>query len=319
MLLFAGVDRLRMTQKEKYCMIGFVPASRPSSAASVLLRFFAVLFVGAIILGPLLFFSVRGFFPLPFHRAMDRALLISALAALGFVWPRVDLRAWWPFDSGAWKQALLGLGIALVSTQLILGLEVAFAGLGWAQVTTHDAHRILFTAIVAALLVPFAEETIFRGFIQTKLVRGLGAHGGIVFGALIFMLAHFLKVPAGFDHAPVHGWSGASALGAAFLPVLQGQFLDGRGLNLFLLGLILGGLFLRWGTLWLNYGLHGGLILALILASGLTRPAVQGAFWAGDGLLSSLLTSAVLVLLGFWLWFFYRRHWPESDPGPTAP
>jgi membrane protease YdiL (CAAX protease family) len=292
MLLFAGVDRLRMTQKEKYCMIGFVPASRPSSAASVLLRFFAVLFVGAIILGPLLFFSVRGFFPLPFHRAMDRALLISALAALG---------------------------IALVSTQLILGLEVAFAGLGWAQVTTHDAHRILFTAIVAALLVPFAEETIFRGFIQTKLVRGLGAHGGIVFGALIFMLAHFLKVPAGFDHAPVHGWSGASALGAAFLPVLQGQFLDGRGLNLFLLGLILGGLFLRWGTLWLNYGLHGGLILALILASGLTRPAVQGAFWAGDGLLSSLLTSAVLVLLGFWLWFFYRRHWPESDPGPTAP
>jgi membrane protease YdiL (CAAX protease family) len=247
---------------------------------------------------------------------MDRALLFSALAALGFAWPRLDLRAWWRGD--AWKHALLGLGIALVSSQLILGLDAALAGLTWAPVTPHDAHRLIFTAIVAALLVPLAEETLFRGFIQTELVRGMGPRCGCFFGALIFMLAHFIKVPVEFDHAPVHAWSGATALGAAFLPVLHGDFLGGRGLNLLLIGLLLGGAFLRSGTLWLNYGLHGGWILVLLLVSGLTRPTVKDSFWSGD-LLSTPLTTAVLVLLGFWLWLFYLRPLPEPAPGANAP
>jgi membrane protease YdiL (CAAX protease family) len=313
-----GFGREGMTKGRKYSIIGFMTESRDYSSERVLSRFFLTVFLGAMILGPILFFALDRIFPLPFHRAMDRALLVSALAALGLARSQVDLRAWWRWDGGAWKQALLGLGIALVSTQLILGLEAAFVGLTWLPLTSKETHHVIFTAIVAAIFVPLAEETLFRGFIQTQLVRGLGARWGCFLGALIFMLAHFLKVPVVFDRAPVHAWSGMAAFGAAFLPVLHGDFLGARGLNLLLIGLVLGATFLRTGTLWLNYGLHGGWIVALLVVSGLTRPAATVSFWGGDNL-STPLTTIVLVLLGFWLWLFYRRPSPEPDPGATAP
>ena len=100
--------------------------------------------------------------------------------------------------------------------------------------------------------------------------------------------------------------------------MLHGDFLNGRGLNLLLIGLVLGATFLRTGTLWLNYGLHGGWVFALLLMLGLTRPATQGSFWGGD-LLSTPLTTVVLLLLGFWLWLVYRQPSPEPEPGATAP
>ena len=182
--------------------------------------------------------------------------------------------------------------------------------------------RIVTTALVAALLAPLTEETIFRGFLQTEFSRRLGLRGGWIVAALIFALAHFLKIPVALDRAPIHFWSGVTAVGAAFGPLLRGDFLNFHGLNLLFIGLILGGLFWRTGRLWLNYGLHGGWIFGLLLASGLTRPAPTASIWTGRDLLSSPLTALVLVLLGLWLWLFFRRPPPEpqivSEPGANA-
>jgi membrane protease YdiL (CAAX protease family) len=293
------------------------PSSEKPPGSGALLRFFVTLFLGAMVLGPLFYFALLGH--VPFHRAMNRALMISALAALAVAGPGIKLRDWWPLRRGAIGQVLLGLLIAFVSVQTILGLEVGFGGLMWATNTPHDRLRIMAAALVAALLVPPAEETIFRGFLQTEISRRLGLRAGWIVAAIIFALAHFIKVPAEPGHPPVHVWSGVTAVGQAFMPVLQGDFLCGRGLNLLLIGLILGGIFWRTGMLWINYGLHGGWIVAMLLASGLTRPAPTVSVWTGGDLLSSPLTSLVLVLLGFWLWLFFRRPSPEPEPGANAP
>jgi membrane protease YdiL (CAAX protease family) len=175
-------------------------------------------------------------------------------------------------------------------------------------------------ALVAALLAPVLEETVFRGFVQRELVRGLGWRAGWVLAAVIFTLAHFLKIPVELDQEPVHLWSGATAIGAAF-----GQFRHdvlspqnvGKAANLFLIGLILGGIFLRSGSLWLNAGLHSGWILGLLIFTGFTRPTEppRVPLFGGD-ILSSLSTTVVLLLLGLWLWRFYRHPsvLPETAP-----
>jgi len=171
------------------------------------------------------------------------------------------------------------------------------------------------------LLIPLVEETIFRGFLLLELMRILSRTWTCVVGAFIFMLAHFLKVPESLDHQPVHLWSGANALGAAFLALVHGDFVGGRGLSLFLIGLILGGIFLRVGTLWLNAGLHGGWILVMLLFSGLTRPVEPPyvAYLGGGDILSSPLTSLVLILLGVWLWRYYPPRSNEPESGENAP
>jgi hypothetical protein len=83
------------------------PLARRASAW-VLPLFFLIVFGGAIVLGPLLYFALHPVRPQPFHRVMDRAFLISAVAALLVFWRRLDLPAWWPPGPRAVRHVLFG-------------------------------------------------------------------------------------------------------------------------------------------------------------------------------------------------------------------
>jgi len=285
--------------------------------------FFLTLFLGAMILGPLIYFGVGVVWHVPFHRAMGRALMLSAVAALGLFWSRISLARLWPWNGAAWKQLLLGYFIAAVSIQAMLGCDLALSGFTSAHRSAGEIAGRVLLAFVAALLVPPVEETVFRGFLQRELIEGLGRRAGWVMAAAIFALAHFLKVPVELDREPVHLWSSVTAMGAAFVNLGHGIAQPenvGKAANLFLIGLILGGVFLRSGTLWMNAGLHGGWIFGLLLFTGLTRPVDPPyvSFFGGD-ILSSLSTTVVLLLLGLWLWRFYRHPSISPETGANAP
>jgi membrane protease YdiL (CAAX protease family) len=243
---------------------------------------------------------------------MSRALLISALVALFLFRGRLRLRAWWPRGWAAVRQAGFGLLLAAVSAQGMIGLYLAFSGFHGAHLPFGREVHALLTAVIAALIVPVLEETIFRGFLLTVLVEVTGRRVAWVLAAFIYAVAHFLRIPAQMAHQPLHWWSGAAGVISIFTNLGQGDFLTGRGLNLFLVGLILGGIFLRAGTLWVNAALHGGWILILMSFSAFTRPddPPRISFLGGD-LLGSPITTAVLLLLGFWLWRYYRRFFAE--------
>src|SRR5277367_5568502 len=98
------------------------------SSKQTLPVFFLTLFLGAMILGPLLYFGLGVVWPIPFHRVMDRALLISAVAALGLFASRIPLRELWPWNRFAPMQLLLGYFIAAVSIQAMIGANLALAG-----------------------------------------------------------------------------------------------------------------------------------------------------------------------------------------------
>jgi membrane protease YdiL (CAAX protease family) len=298
-----------------------VPRSASLPGWSILPIFFAIVFGGAIVLGPLFYFALHPWKPFAFHRTMDRALLVSALAALGYFWSRLSLAQLWPLGARAWRQLAFGYLLAFVSAQAMIGLYLALCGFTSSHLGAHQIMMRVLMALLAALLLPPLEETVFRGFMLAELVRGLGRRWGCVVAALIFMLAHFLKVPESFDHQPVHFWSGVPALGAAFLSVAQGAFVDGRGASLFLIGLILGGLFLRSGSLWINAGLHSGWIFVLLLFSGLTQQVASPhvAFLGHGDILSSPITSLVLMALGAWLWRFYPPPSAAPATGENAP
>jgi membrane protease YdiL (CAAX protease family) len=292
----------------------------PSVPKYILPVFFLIIFFGAIILGPLLYFVLEAITPIPFHRAMDRALLISAVAALGLFWSRISLRTFWPFRPGAWKHLLLGYFLAAVAGQAMIGFYLAGNGFTSAHLSASAIAERVLIALTASFFAPILEETIFRGFLQTELVKSLGWPAGWSIGALIYALAHFLKIPTELDHEPVHLWSGATAIGAAFSSPFHGEFRVGFFVNLLLLGLILGRAFQQSGMLWLNAGLHSGLVFILLLFTGLTKPTEPPHFpLLGGDIQANPITTVVLILLGLWLWRYYPPPPPESGNGDNAP
>ena len=285
----------------------------------VLPVFFAVLVLGAMVLGPAIYFLMQPVWPaFPFHRAMDRALLVSAVLALILCSSQIEWRTLWPWNAEAWKQVLLGLLLALVAIQALIGFDLAAAGFHSAGLSASKVWARVGVALIAAVIVAPVEETIFRGFLQREFTRGLGVRAGLILAALIYALAHFLTTSE-LDKVPVHWWSGATAWPAMFAQAgadLTSPENAIKALNLFLLGLVLGGLFLRAGSLWMNTGLHAGLIFSLLLFTGLTRPDEPPRVpWLGGNILSSFVTSVVILALGLWIWRFYRH--PSIVPEPT--
>jgi hypothetical protein len=102
---------------------------------------------------------------------------------------------------------------------------------------TRDPAGIVVGLIAAAVIAPLWEEGFFRGFATTAWARAAGPGAAIVRGAVFFALVHVITL-AGSDFA-----TAAGAALVAFVVRLP-------------VGLVLGWLFLRRGTLVAPVALH---------------------------------------------------------------
>jgi membrane protease YdiL (CAAX protease family) len=96
---------------------------------------------------------------------------------------------------------------------------------------------LAFSLLMAVLVIPFFEELVFRGFLQSLLVQRMGERSGLIVTAAVFGL--------------VHGPS-------AFLPI-------------FALALVLGVVMMRTGRIvgpWALHGLYNGGVLVMQLIVG---------------------------------------------------
>jgi membrane protease YdiL (CAAX protease family) len=155
---------------------------------------------------------------------------------LGSAWTRLGLDG----------SAMRGLGLGLLAT-LPMAVVVALSPMTWQ----------LDSVIATAMLGPFAEEVLFRGFLFMSLVRlaKWRPWPAIVFSATAFALAHsqylagvFLVEVANTLSGSGLNWIGSSYALKALAP-------------LFAAGVLLGWLVHRHGTLWPALGLHVGINL----------------------------------------------------------
>jgi len=83
------------------------------------------------------------------------------------------------------------------------------------RLSVPDASPIIRCAFIAmiVLLVPLAEEVLFRGIILDRLLRGKGVLPAILISSLAAALCHQAIVPAFFEHlviASIYVWRGES-------------------------------------------------------------------------------------------------------------
>jgi membrane protease YdiL (CAAX protease family) len=112
---------------------------------------------------------------------------------------------------------------------------------------TGTTGGLIISLLAGAVVAPFGEEILFRGFATTAWVRARGMRGGLILGALIFAFAHIVTVS---------GPTAGEAFQQAFVAFV------GR----IPIALALGVLFVRRGTIWASFGLHAafnGILLVL--------------------------------------------------------
>ena len=172
-----------------------------------------------------------------------------------------------------WRDALIiAVGVTVLIDELDRLMAMVFPlpeglqnGLNFLSFSTPFEALLVIGG--AAVVAPIAEEMIFRGFFQGQLEAGYGdATRAVVYSALLFMVLHF------------NPW---------------------WALQIYLLGMVLGYLTWRTGSIWPAIVLHAlnNLLAVLLVSSGEAAPA----WYAVGGHVSPLwiLVAAIMTYAGF--------------------
>lgn len=297
-------------------------------AAGLLLCYVAGVFVAGALVAPWLFHlaqwaagelpALQGLASQPFHRYVNRCLLVVAVAGL---WPLLRTlnlanRRALGFSSPLEARRPLALGLALGFGSLLVAAGLmALAGVR----TFNFSHaapvllKLLLNATLSAVAVALLEETIFRGVVFGALRRAWSLWPALLASAALYSAVHFL---ARVEHTGPVGWNS----GLALLPRMMRGIAASEhllpALTLTLAGTALGLAYQRTGNLWFSIGLHAGWVFWLKVFKTVTSPGTSkaGAFWGTekllDGWLAFLVMAAVLVVVA---------RLPQTEQNPATP
>jgi CAAX protease family protein len=282
-------------------------------AARLAAYFIAIVVVGAL-LAPILFWfaqalAAHGVFPFlanyDFDTFFHRAILIAAALLL---WPVLRLSnvrglADLGLSPNPHRARDVGFGVLLSVIPLL------FCGVLLIALHLYSFRHVfvwprLGKVLLAAISVPFIEETFFRGIVLGILLRTGQKLLSIVAVSALFGAVHFLK---GSEREPaIVTWaSGFQSISDAFAGFGDPMMVLAGFATLFLIGCILADARVLTRSLWLPIGLHAGWIFASGTFSWLARRQMVALPWLGKNLLVGIiplgLAAVTWILMQLWL------------------
>ena len=282
--------------------------------AARLAAYFIAIVLGGALLAPILFWSAQtlaahGVFlflvEYDFDTFFHRAILVAAVLLL---WPLLrvtNVRGWadlglapnphWGRDAGC--GVLLSVIPLFFCGALLIALHV------------YSIRHVFVwprfgKVVLAAISVPFIEETFFRGIVLGILLRTGRKLLSVVAVSALFAAVHFLK---GSEWKPpiVTLTSGFQSIGDAFAGFGDPMMVLAAFATLFLIGCILADARVLTRSLWLPIGLHAGWILASGMFSWLARQQMVALPWLGKDLLVGIiplgLAAVTWIVMRLWL------------------
>jgi len=286
--------------------------------ARALLIYLAVVFLGGALLAPCVYWLVQAVAPhshfaeSPFHRYVDRCLM--GLAIIG-IWPllrSVGAKSFrdvgWVKPSGQWGQ--LGKGFALGVGSFAVVAGIALLGHGRQlnpDLSSQFTLKLVRDTVLAMILVPVLEETLFRGGLMGALRRACNWRIAVLASSMVYAIVHFMNGRELDPAGSIQWYSGLEILPKMLRgftrwdPNVAGSVVPGF-FTLTFAGMILGLAFQRSGNLYFSMGLHGGWIFWNLKFYRLLTTPVPGAkkwVWGGDNPTDGLLVLGVMAAM--WL------------------
>ncbi|MFN7941657.1 MAG: CPBP family glutamic-type intramembrane protease [Thermoanaerobaculia bacterium] len=245
---------------------------------------------------PPIFAAVEAMFPgrFPFLRVFRRVAMLAAIVFLVLWSRRVGARAPRDFGlaSGGWR-ALLGGFLAGAAT---LGAAGALELWGGQRRWIGELRpAMILEAIVAAAAIGFVEQLVFHGLWLYPFgrLRGAAFAASCLATSALYATAHFARGSGRV--ARVDEWSGLSVWSG--VPAAIARYGE-AWLGLAAAAALLYAVAWRTGQVWGAVGLHSGAVLALKLASLVSRPVLSGASWFFvDGILPGWRLAILFVAL----------------------
>jgi len=245
----------------------------------------------------------------PFHKVVSRFWQLLLLAGLVLAVRRLGLRGrddWgYGLERGRFiRQLLAGLALGLAT---MLPMTIAMQALGLLELRPDFSATLLVNGIVAGALtglaVAIVEETFFRGLMFRAVLRESGLTAALCSTALLYSAIHFLA-RARLPQAEI-GWdSGIALLGSAFSRFADPAAIVDSFVTLLLVGLILGLVRHRTGSIAAGVGLHMGWVWVIKSTTSVTDPdanarwsSLVSSFDGYTGWLVAGWSSAILLTL----------------------
>jgi membrane protease YdiL (CAAX protease family) len=285
--------------------------------AARLAAYFIAVVLGGALLAPILFWSAQvlaahGVFPFlakyDFDTFFHRAILVVAVVLL------------WPLLRVSNVRGLADLGLApnpfwarhVGSGVLLSVIPLLFCAVVLIALHVYSFRHVFVwlrfgKVLLAAISVPFIEETFFRGIVLGLLLRTGRKLLSVVAVSALFAAVHFLK---GSEREPaIVTWtSGFQSIGDAFAGFADPMMVLAAFATLFLIGCILADARVLTRSLWLPIGLHAGWIFASGTFSWLARRQMVALPWLGKNLLVGIIPLGLAAVT--WI---VMRQWLKHD------
>lgn len=282
--------------------------------------------VGGALLAPPLWWAgqaLRDLVPFlgehPFHRYLNRAVLVTALVGLVPFLRSLDLRglrALGVEPNPHWRRDV-AVGLLLsISGLWALGIVLLLSG----GMSLHEPFRwwAFPQAALTGVAVALIEELFFRAALFGALRRSFPWPTALAWLSGIFAVVHFIKPHhTAPDPDPVRWWSGFVLLPHAVGRMAQPNQVILGLLVLFVFGWILGYAVVHTRSLALAMGLHGGWVFALRSYAEITKRSLEPTVWIGKNLRTGLVPLALLGLSWLAVWFYLRGS-VRVAPGPVG-
>ena len=248
-----------------------------------LVLYLVMVFLGAALLAPGLYHLVQALSSQaewiqrlshqPFHRYVNRCLILLALAGLWPLLGALGARSWKSVGivspGGRSREimfsSVLGVGslAAVAAIALLAGTRSILPGL-----SSEWVLRVAVQSGFSALGVAIVEELLFRGAFYGRLRSVLGHPLSMILSSALYALVHFFERPP----APLSvGWTtGFLTLGDMLHGFTRWQTSFPAFLTLILAGMTLAQLYHRTGSLYAPIALHVGWIFWLKFYAGVT-------------------------------------------------
>lgn len=275
----------------------------------LLLIYLLVVFIGGALLAPWIWKGAQSLgagFPVfapvaahPFHRYVNRCLIVLALAGALPLIRSLQLRSWHEVGWRApWKQpTALGFAFGFSSLGLVIATQMLGGHIDWnrAASVTQWLQRIA-SAALAAGAVAVIEEGLFRGVIFSALRRTLPFAGAAAIVSGLFAWVHFMERPPA--PAAVGPWTGLLMLAQMLRGLTDLHMLLPAMINLGLIGWMLAMARERTGGLAMPIGLHAGWVfwLKITLFAFVPNSSEIPAFWGSGKLVDGWLATTVLAI-----------------------